>query len=122
MSVKIKIKEVYEVQNQYKAFYTGGTVQWSSDGNEMLCQNAGAINLVSVTDDAVEPVIFGDADESDVVYTFALSNDSQHVVSAHRSRRIRKLGFGHRQNCRRQRQEAAELRGPGHHVRVRGND
>ncbi|XP_062546513.1 transducin beta-like protein 3 [Armigeres subalbatus] len=85
MSVKIKIKEVYEVQNQYKAFYTGGTVQWSSDGNEMLCQNAGAINLVSVTDDAVEPVIFGDADESDVVYTFALSNDSQHVVSAHRS-------------------------------------
>ncbi|XP_065089253.1 transducin beta-like protein 3 [Ochlerotatus camptorhynchus] len=85
MSTKIKLKEIYEVQNQYKAFYTGGTVQWSSDGKEMLCQNAGSINLISVTDDAVEPVAFGDGDESDTVYSFALSKDSQSVVSAHRS-------------------------------------
>ncbi|XP_055593493.1 transducin beta-like protein 3 [Uranotaenia lowii] len=94
MSAKIKLKEVYEIQNQYKAFYTGGTVQWSSDGQELLCQNAGTINLVSVNDDTVAPITFGgtatdDEIAEDVVYSFALSHDGSSVVSAHRSGLLR---------------------------------
>ncbi|KAL9692624.1 hypothetical protein quinque_005543 [Culex quinquefasciatus] len=104
MSAKIKLKEVYEVQNQYKAFYTGGTVQWSPNGQELLCQNSGAINLISVSDESSEPVIFGanpsttsagdndDGIAEDSVYTFALANSGEHVVSAHRSGLLRIAG------------------------------
>ncbi|XP_058815943.1 transducin beta-like protein 3 [Topomyia yanbarensis] len=85
MSTKIKLKEVYEVQNQYKAFYTGGSVQWSSDGREILCQNSGTISLVSAEDDSTEPVTFGEANDEDIIYTFALSKDGKSIITAHRS-------------------------------------
>ncbi|XP_055636648.1 transducin beta-like protein 3 [Toxorhynchites rutilus septentrionalis] len=92
MSSKIKLKEVYDVQNEYKAFYTGGTVQWSSDGEEIFCQNNGTINLISVGDKAAQPVSFGSSESEksdeiseDIVYTFALSKNGENIVSAHRS-------------------------------------
>uniref|UniRef100_A0A1Q3F476 Putative transducin beta-like protein 3 n=1 Tax=Culex tarsalis TaxID=7177 RepID=A0A1Q3F476_CULTA len=108
MSAKIKLKEVYEVQSQYKAFYTGGTVQWSPSGQELLCQNSGAINLISLSDESTEPAVFGanpaaaataddDGIAEDSVYTFALANSGEHVVSAHRSGLLRLWDVASRQ-------------------------
>ncbi|XP_053694992.1 transducin beta-like protein 3 [Sabethes cyaneus] len=81
----MKLKEIFEVQKVYKAFYTGGTVQWSTDGQEFLCQNSGAISMVTIaeSDSTEDSVTLGD--DEDVIYTFALSKDNQSIISAHRS-------------------------------------
>uniref|UniRef100_A0AAG5DUQ6 U3 small nucleolar RNA-associated protein 13 C-terminal domain-containing protein n=1 Tax=Anopheles atroparvus TaxID=41427 RepID=A0AAG5DUQ6_ANOAO len=89
MNSKVKLKEVYEVQSQYKAFYTGGTIGWTHDGQHFVCQNNGTICMVSV-ENQQEPVTFGEqqTDEEiseDVVYTFAINGSGTSIVSAHRS-------------------------------------
>ncbi|XP_049532813.1 transducin beta-like protein 3 [Anopheles darlingi] len=89
MNSKVKLKEVYEVQTQYKAFYTGGTVAWTPDGQQFLCLNNGTISIVSV-DNQQEPATLGEVqtDEEineDVIYTFAIAATGNSVVSAHRS-------------------------------------
>ncbi|XP_052867143.1 transducin beta-like protein 3 [Anopheles cruzii] len=89
MNSKVKLKEVYEVKTQYKAFYTGGTVAWTTDGREFLCQNNGAISIVSV-DNQHELATLGeeqsDSDiNEDVIFTFAVSASGTNIVSAHRS-------------------------------------
>ncbi|XP_055548480.1 transducin beta-like protein 3 [Wyeomyia smithii] len=82
----MKLKEIFEVQKHYKAFYTGGAVQWSADGQEILCQNSGAISLVTVAEsDAIEDTITFNENEEDVISTFALSKNNQNIISAHRS-------------------------------------
>ncbi|KFB39541.1 hypothetical protein ZHAS_00006885 [Anopheles sinensis] len=89
MNSKVKLKEVYEVQSEYKAFYTGGTVCWTNDGQQFLCQNNGAIWIVSV-ENQNEPITLGeqqteDEIQEDIIFTFAINGAGTRIVSAHRS-------------------------------------
>ncbi|XP_053673693.1 transducin beta-like protein 3 [Anopheles nili] len=89
MDNKVKLKEVYELKQQYRAFYTGGTVAWSSDGQQFLCQNNGTISIVSVGN-LHEPLTLGDQQtdseiNEDVIYTFAINSTGTSIASAHRS-------------------------------------
>ncbi|XP_049280473.1 transducin beta-like protein 3 [Anopheles funestus] len=89
MESKVKLKEVYEIKQQYKAFYTGGTVAWKSDGQHFLCQNNGTISIVAI-DNLNEPVTLGEEQtdseiNEDVIYTFAIGNTGANIVSGHRS-------------------------------------
>ncbi|XP_040164521.1 transducin beta-like protein 3 [Anopheles arabiensis] len=89
MNNKVKLKEVYEVKQQYKAFYTGGTIVWKPDAQQFLCLNNGTISIVSV-DNLHEPVALGEQETDgeiaeDVIYTFAVSNTGNSIVSGHRS-------------------------------------
>lgn len=89
---KIEVKNDYffrfEPESQYGAFYTGGLVEWTSDGEQFLCQDVGKINIISITEGIVVKTLGGSADESldeDVIYTFALSLDDESIVTAHKS-------------------------------------
>lgn len=77
---------------QYGAFYTGGTVAWTSDGTEILCQDGNKINCISCDGNAVQRCIgsgVGGSEDAiideDTMYTFALSADDSTVVSSHKS-------------------------------------
>lgn len=87
---------------KFGAFYTGGTVAWTSDGTELLCQDQHRINVIPVEGNTVQRAIADvpDADAStaapgsgsadvgldvDAMYTFALSTDDVHVVTSHKS-------------------------------------
>lgn len=89
MATNIKLKEAFEAESQFGAFFTGGIVAWTSTGEEFLCQDVGKINVINIDSGNIvnsigdEPSV---ADlEEDVVYTFALSADDEHILTAHKS-------------------------------------
>ncbi|XP_055836815.1 transducin beta-like protein 3 [Episyrphus balteatus] len=88
MATNIKLKEAFEAESQFGAFYTGGIVAWTSSGDEFLCQDVGKINVINIDSGNIVNSIgeekSADVDE-DVVYTFALSADDEHVLTAHKS-------------------------------------
>lgn len=75
-----------EVKKQYGAFYTGGTILWTSDGLRFLCRDEHKINVILKDTMEVERVI-GSSEEGseDIIYTFVLTSNDEFVVSAHRS-------------------------------------
>jgi WD40 repeat protein len=79
----------FEPEAQYGAFYTGGTICLTSNGQQCLCQNGSKINIVSVETLAIDTVIgdtsVEDSIQEDSIYTFALSADDSTIVTAHRS-------------------------------------
>ncbi|CAK1596137.1 unnamed protein product [Parnassius mnemosyne] len=82
------LKEVYEKTSEYTAFYTGGDIQWTSDGSHFLCQCEDVIKVIDINTlcnimtigEAIE-----DRDEMDQIYTFQLSNNNDVIVTAHKS-------------------------------------
>ncbi|CAO1348795.1 unnamed protein product [Diamesa hyperborea] len=83
-----KLKETFEVEKQFGAFYTGGTVRWTSEGNQFLCRNESKINVISMETLEVERTIAATGEETssdDIIYTFILSSGDQLLVTAHRS-------------------------------------
>ncbi|XP_063240647.1 transducin beta-like protein 3 [Bacillus rossius redtenbacheri] len=94
MSVKKQLKEAFEVAAQYGAFFTGGVVQWSQTGQELLCQCGAAVQVVGVAEGRVVSTLgdapdaeHGDDEEAvvDAISTFVLSPDDSIVVASHRS-------------------------------------
>ncbi|CAD7080095.1 unnamed protein product [Hermetia illucens] len=87
MATSVKLKEAFEVEAQYGAFYTGGPVSWTSDGEELICLDIGKINIINVDTGNIAKTI-GAVEEGvdeDVIYTFALSYDNLHILTAHKS-------------------------------------
>lgn len=82
---------------KFGAFYTGGTVAWTSDGAELLCQDQHRINVIPVEGNTVQRSIADlpnaengapvddDGFDADAMYTFALSANDEHIVSSHKS-------------------------------------
>ncbi|KAG7302668.1 hypothetical protein JYU34_012619 [Plutella xylostella] len=82
-----QLKEIYEKSTEYTAFYTGGDIQWTSDGSHLLCLCNDTINVVDVNTSSTTLVI-GEAPEgieTDNIYTFQLSHNNETVVTAHKS-------------------------------------
>ncbi|XP_037048242.1 transducin beta-like protein 3 [Bradysia coprophila] len=88
MASRTKLKEAFITEAEYGAFYTGGTIAWTSDGLEILCQNSGKISIISTEDNKPQRSIgistTEDVDD-DYMYTFALSCNDELVVSSHKS-------------------------------------
>lgn len=61
---------------------------WTSDGEELLCQDEHRINVISVNRNTVQRCI-ADSNEEDIevdsMYTFALSPNDAEVISSHKS-------------------------------------
>ncbi|KPJ08179.1 Transducin beta-like protein 3 [Papilio machaon] len=82
------LKELYEKTNEYTAFYTGGDIQWTSDGGQFLCQCEDVIKVIDInTLSNVLTIgeVNEDKEETDQIYTFQLSNNNEIVVTAHKS-------------------------------------
>ncbi|XP_026725290.1 transducin beta-like protein 3 [Trichoplusia ni] len=81
------LKEVYEKTAEYTAFYTGGDIQWTTDGSNLLCHCDDVIKVIDVNSLTTSHSI-GQADEneeSDQIYTFQMSHDNKTIVTAHKS-------------------------------------
>lgn len=75
------------MEAEYGAFYTGGRVEWTSDGSHMLCQCSSSIKVVDLSSGLVSSSLNSPEEEieEDTIYTFSLSRDSLQVVTAHKS-------------------------------------
>uniref|UniRef100_A0A1L8DGY2 Putative wd40-repeat-containing subunit of the 18s rrna processing complex n=1 Tax=Nyssomyia neivai TaxID=330878 RepID=A0A1L8DGY2_9DIPT len=83
---KNQLKESFEVENAFEAFHTGGFVAWNDE--ELVCQDNEKINIVNVESGKVERSIRGGSGEGDVddaTYTFAVSQEGNLILSAHKS-------------------------------------
>ncbi|XP_023946748.1 transducin beta-like protein 3 [Bicyclus anynana] len=82
------LKEVYEKTGEYEAFYTGGDIQWTTDGGQFLCQCDDVIKVIDVNtlcNTLTIGVSTDDKDGTDQIYTFNMSHDNQTVITAHKS-------------------------------------
>ncbi|KAK0079969.1 hypothetical protein PV325_005331 [Microctonus aethiopoides] len=81
------LKEAFTVESKHGAFYTGGIVKWSSDGEYLFCQNGGTLCVLSV-DKGLVIARLGEtenAEDEDTINSFTLSHDNDYVVSHHKS-------------------------------------
>nr|CAD7410391.1 unnamed protein product [Timema poppensis] len=77
----------YEIEAKHGAFFTGGLVQWSSSGEEMLCQCGGVVHVLDVQQGRIKTTLgqIGDVEDEDTVTTFTLSPDNEAVITSHKS-------------------------------------
>ncbi|CAH2006791.1 unnamed protein product [Acanthoscelides obtectus] len=82
MANKPKLKEAFEVETKYGAFYTGGNVEWHED--ILYCQTDSNISLLNTDNGTVEKFIGEQSSEDiDVVQTF--TTDGRYLITSHRS-------------------------------------
>jgi hypothetical protein len=43
-----KLKEAFGVESKYTAFYTGGQVEWTSSGQQLLCKCGGSVKVLDI--------------------------------------------------------------------------
>nr|CAI5868473.1 unnamed protein product [Callosobruchus analis] len=79
---KPKLKEAFEVETKYGAFYTGGNVEWHED--ILYCQTESSISLLNTDNGTVERTVGGQSSEDiDVIQTF--TTDGRYIITSHRS-------------------------------------
>lgn len=77
----------YEKVSEYTAFYTGGEIQWTTDGAYLLCQCNDVVQVIDINSTSSVLTIGAESDdtEEDTIYTFSLSTNNETVVTAHKS-------------------------------------
>ncbi|XP_020295667.1 transducin beta-like protein 3 [Pseudomyrmex gracilis] len=84
---RINLKEAFEVECKHGAFYTGGNIQWSRDGEHLFCQKGGSISVISLQKGSVISLV-GQThvkEEEDTIHCFALDNDDTNIITHHKS-------------------------------------
>ncbi|XP_034948506.1 transducin beta-like protein 3 [Chelonus insularis] len=81
------LKESFEVEAKHGAFYIGGRVKWSQDGEYLFCQNGASISILSISKGTVITSLgqVKDEIEEDTINCFNLNNKNDHVISHHKS-------------------------------------
>lgn len=79
MASSVGLKTSFAPVNHHDAFYTGGKVQASSDGQFLFCTCGTKVNVLNVTSGSVELVI--ERDEM-VITCFVVSPDDKYLVTA----------------------------------------
>ncbi|XP_043282160.1 transducin beta-like protein 3 [Venturia canescens] len=81
------LKEAFAVEAKHSAFYTGGKICWSPDGDHLLCQNGGSISVLLISKGLVICRLgeTQEDQEEDTVNSFTISPDNIHAVSHHKS-------------------------------------
>lgn len=77
----------YEKSEEYTAFFTGGNINWTTDGAHLLCQCDDVIKVVDVNT-LTNVLVVGEADEdaeTDQIYTFQISHNNASIITAHKS-------------------------------------
>ncbi|CAK9822022.1 Transducin beta-like protein 3 [Anthophora retusa] len=83
----IALKEVYEVESKHGAFYTGGNVQWSTDGEHIFCQKYGTVSILSVKKGTVISYLGenNDNEEEDTIKAFTACDNDLNIITYHKS-------------------------------------
>jgi len=71
-----------------KTLLTAIMLQWTSNGQQLLCQCGGSVKVLDIEQGRVTALIGVNEEEEDgedIINTFLLSPDNEHIVSNHRS-------------------------------------
>ncbi|XP_003744313.1 transducin beta-like protein 3 [Galendromus occidentalis] len=85
------MKEVLKVERQINAFYAGGDVLWTSNGEKLFCQSGSAVNLVNVGDGLVDSVFR--LGEEETVTALSLSPDNTILIVASKNDLLRQFNW-----------------------------
>ncbi|RLU18922.1 hypothetical protein DMN91_009280 [Ooceraea biroi] len=83
---RVNLKEAFEVESKHGAFYTGGDIQWSADGEYLFCQRNNTVSVLSLSKGSVISSL-GEVDsnvETDTINCFTLIDDDN-IISHHKS-------------------------------------
>lgn len=86
----VHLRTSFTVQDKIEAFYTGGDVVLSADGQHLFCACGSAVKILCVATGRVEHSV---EEEEDMVTAFSLSPDSEHLVVAWRSLLLRQYNW-----------------------------
>ncbi|PSN41585.1 Transducin beta-like protein 3 [Blattella germanica] len=79
----------FEAEEKYGAFYTGGQIEWTKNGEELLCHCGGTIKVLELASGRVTLSLGSNEEEEDdvedTIHTFVLSADNELIVSSHKS-------------------------------------
>nr|XP_031841199.1 transducin beta-like protein 3 [Nomia melanderi] len=84
----VLLKEAYTVQSRYGPFYTGGIVQWSTNGEYIFCQKHGTVSVISLKN--CTPIIsclqeISGNKEEDPINLFIVSDNDANIITHHKS-------------------------------------
>ncbi|XP_058805017.1 transducin beta-like protein 3 [Phymastichus coffea] len=81
------LKESFEVESKYEAFYTGGNIEWCEDGENLFCQNSDFISIVSTSKGAIKHKLgqIKEDEDKDTINSFTVSKDGNFIVTHHKS-------------------------------------
>ncbi|XP_053974904.1 transducin beta-like protein 3 [Hylaeus volcanicus] len=82
------LKEAFEVEAKHEPFYTGGNVQWSTDGQYIFCQKHGTVSVLSLKEGMSIVSHVGQSDndeEKDVINTFTAFSNDVNIITHHKS-------------------------------------
>nr|XP_018915495.1 PREDICTED: transducin beta-like protein 3 [Bemisia tabaci] len=92
MGTLINVKEVFKPDKVHEAFFTGGNVAWTKDGQELLCQCTAVVKVLNVETGKVTTTVpklseeeAANEEDADTILTFTLSEDDKFIVTAHKS-------------------------------------
>ncbi|OQR79259.1 transducin beta protein 3-like [Tropilaelaps mercedesae] len=88
---KANLKEVLRIERKLGAFYTGGDVLWSSNGETLFCQAGSAVNQLNADDGKVDQVF--ECGEDEDVTAMAISPDDETLVVASKNDLLRQFSW-----------------------------
>ncbi|KAL7295179.1 hypothetical protein TKK_0011486 [Trichogramma kaykai] len=85
-----QLKESFDIETKVEAFYTGGNVKWSDDGEHLFCHNYDHVVALSLSKNTrVEIGIENKSETDDInedpVTCFTASDDGESVITYHKS-------------------------------------
>nr|XP_033329429.1 transducin beta-like protein 3 isoform X1 [Megalopta genalis] len=83
----VVLKEAFAVESKHGPFYTGGNVQWSTDGQHIFCQKHATVSVVSIQDClmVVSHLQERNSEEEDPINTFTTSSNDVNIITHHKS-------------------------------------
>ncbi|KAL2724522.1 transducin beta-like protein 3 [Vespula squamosa] len=80
---KSTLKEAFEIESMYGAFYTGGDIHWTIDGKHIFCQKCGVISVLSVdTGTVIQSLgVTEEEQDEDTIHCFAVNDDNLHILA-----------------------------------------
>ncbi|XP_076297483.1 transducin beta-like protein 3 [Lasioglossum baleicum] len=83
----IILKEAFAVETKHEPFYTGGIVQWSTDGQYMFCRKHSTISVVSIENckTVISNLQETNSEEEDVINSFTASSNDTNIITHHKS-------------------------------------
>ncbi|XP_060871087.1 transducin beta-like protein 3 [Metopolophium dirhodum] len=96
--MSIKLREIFKPEYVQKEFYTGGHIEWTPDGHNLLCQCGPRVSILDIETTTLVDTIpqrtgsvkTGDEEDeedecTDSVITFTLDPTSKNLITSHKS-------------------------------------
>ncbi|KAF4516821.1 hypothetical protein B566_EDAN006215 [Ephemera danica] len=101
MATRYRLKERFDVESKFGAFFTGSEIAWTKDGTYLLCQNEKELSLLDLEQGQVTGILGSNSDSfdaeaqgmdnsEDAVTAFTESATGNCIYTSHRCKLFRK--------------------------------